>query len=102
MSTNQHKILVVDDEETLRYAYRRQLESEGLSVVTAGSGDECREVFRRERAGLRKQAQPMREVKGGATPAPSLDAILEVAGALLHFTIEGKRPSPEHHRRGPR
>jgi signal transduction histidine kinase len=52
MSTNEHTILVVDDDEALRYAYRRQLESEGLSVITAGSGEECREVVRRERPAL--------------------------------------------------
>jgi putative two-component system response regulator len=39
------KVLVVDDEETLRYVVQTILEREGFEVATAGDGEEALEVF---------------------------------------------------------
>jgi CheY-like chemotaxis protein len=37
------KILVVDDEESIRYLYREELEEEGFQVEVAGNGEEALE-----------------------------------------------------------
>lgn len=42
------KILVVDDERSLRILYKRDLESDGYAVVTAENGPEASAVFERE------------------------------------------------------
>ena len=39
------KVLVVDDEETLRYVVQTILEREGFEVATAGDGEEALAVF---------------------------------------------------------
>lgn len=42
------KILVVDDERSLRTLYKKDLESDGYAVVTAENGPEASLVFERE------------------------------------------------------
>ncbi len=46
------KILVIDDEETLRNLVAKLLEMEGYAVLTAASGDEGLELARKERCDL--------------------------------------------------
>ena len=42
-----NSVLVVDDEEAIRRTLASVLEDEGLSVDTAGSGEECLSAFER-------------------------------------------------------
>lgn len=46
------KILVVDDEKNILKLYEAELSDEGYTVVTASSGKEAIEVFRRENPDL--------------------------------------------------
>ena len=46
------KILVVDDERSLRMLYSKDLEKDGHTVVTAGSAEECLERLEDERPDL--------------------------------------------------
>ena len=46
------KIMVVDDERSLRALYRQDLEREGHTVVTAGSAEECLARIDQERPDL--------------------------------------------------
>lgn len=46
------EIMVVDDEQTLRYAVRRLLTSEGYGVTEASGGEECLEKLKVERPDL--------------------------------------------------
>ena len=41
MGTQQYTILVVDDEENIRWLYKEELEEEGYSVAAAASGEEA-------------------------------------------------------------
>ncbi len=45
---NQHKVLVVDDEEALRTVLSGELVNEGYLVETAGDGDEAIALIKRE------------------------------------------------------
>lgn len=42
------KILIVDDEESLRFLLSSELESEGFEVQSAGDGDEAIEIVRKK------------------------------------------------------
>jgi len=42
------KILVVDDERTIRDLFQRSLKNEGYEVLTAKSGEECLSILERE------------------------------------------------------
>jgi len=44
METRQYTILVVDDEENIRWLYREELEEEGYKIVDAASGEEALEI----------------------------------------------------------
>ena len=46
------KILIVDDEEVIRMLYGEELEEEGYSVITAGSGHGLMEMVGREKPDL--------------------------------------------------
>jgi len=41
METQQYTILVVDDEENIRWLYKEELEDEGYQVTAAASGEEA-------------------------------------------------------------
>ncbi len=41
MDTQQYTILVVDDEENIRWLYKEELEEEGYSIAVAASGEEA-------------------------------------------------------------
>ena len=41
METRQYKILVVDDEENIRWLYKEELEEEGYQITAAASGEEA-------------------------------------------------------------
>ena len=43
MEIKQYKILVVDDEENIRWLYKEELEEEGYKIVAAASGEEALE-----------------------------------------------------------
>ena len=45
METQQYTILVVDDEENIRWLYKEELEEEGYSIVAAASGEEALEMI---------------------------------------------------------
>ena len=45
-------ILVVDDEESIRFLYREELEEEGYSVITAADGEEALRRIAREKPDL--------------------------------------------------
>jgi two-component system cell cycle sensor histidine kinase/response regulator CckA len=64
------KVLVVDDEATIRDVSRRMLESSGFEVVTAGDGLEAAEIFR---------------TQGNEIAAVLLDATMPRMGGLETF-----------------
>ncbi|MEA3333054.1 MAG: response regulator [Pseudomonadota bacterium] len=41
MDTQQYSILVVDDEENIRWLYKEELEEEGYNITPAASGEEA-------------------------------------------------------------
>jgi two-component system nitrogen regulation response regulator GlnG len=43
------KILIIDDETDVHYSFRRLLEKDGMTIVTASSGDEGLQVMKREK-----------------------------------------------------
>lgn len=45
MKTQPYTILVVDDEENIRWLYREELEEEGYKIKDAASGDEALEII---------------------------------------------------------
>ncbi len=45
-------ILVVDDEESIRFLYREELEDEGYRVITASDGEEALRKVRKDRPDL--------------------------------------------------
>ena len=45
-------ILVVDDEESIRFLYREELEDEGYRVITASDGEEALRKLRKEKPDL--------------------------------------------------
>ena len=45
MSTQQYTIMVVDDEENIRWLYKEELEEEGYSIATAASGEEALQII---------------------------------------------------------
>lgn len=45
-------ILVVDDEESIRFLYREELEEEGYTVITASDGEEALRKVRKDRPDL--------------------------------------------------
>ncbi len=46
------KILVVDDDPSIRMLYKEELEDEGYDVVVASSGEQAIELFQRENPDL--------------------------------------------------
>ncbi len=52
MDMHTGKILLAEDEESVRHMIRAFLEMEGYQVVAAGDGQEALEVYRRERPDL--------------------------------------------------
>lgn len=47
-----HTILVVDDEESVRFLYKEELEEEGFRVITAEDGEEALRKVRTDRPDL--------------------------------------------------
>ena len=47
-------ILVVDDEESIRFLYREELEEEGYKVITAADGEEALRKVRKDEKGESK------------------------------------------------
>ncbi|MDT8395836.1 MAG: response regulator [bacterium] len=45
-------VLVVDDEESIRFLYREELEDEGYRVITASDGEEALRKLRKEKPDL--------------------------------------------------
>lgn len=45
-------VLVVDDEESIRFLYREELEEEGYTVITAADGDEALRKVRSDKPDL--------------------------------------------------
>ncbi len=45
MDTQQYSILVVDDEENIRWLYKEELEEEGYSITAAASGEEALQMI---------------------------------------------------------
>lgn len=45
-------ILVVDDEESIRFLYREELEEEGYTVITAADGEEALRKVRKDKPDL--------------------------------------------------
>ncbi len=45
MSTQQYTIMVVDDEENIRWLYKEELGEEGYSIATAASGEEALQMI---------------------------------------------------------
>ena len=43
-----HLCLIVDDDEAMRFLLRHHLESDGATVVEAASGDQARDVIKRQ------------------------------------------------------
>ena len=58
------KILIVDDEEKIRYIVRRMLEGEGYEVLEAEGGKECLEVLKSEKPDLILMDVMMPEMEG--------------------------------------
>jgi len=50
--TSTQKILIIDDETDVHYSFRRLFEKDGLTLVTASSGDEGLQVMKREKPDL--------------------------------------------------
>lgn len=46
------KILLVDDEENIRFIYEEEFKEEGYTVTTAGNGIDALELFSREKPDL--------------------------------------------------
>ncbi|MCD6532770.1 MAG: response regulator [Deltaproteobacteria bacterium] len=44
MDTQQYSILVVDDEENIRWLYKEELEDEGYTITAAASGEEALQI----------------------------------------------------------
>jgi CheY-like chemotaxis protein len=61
---NMAKILIVDDEEKIRYIVRRMLEGEGYKVLEAEGGKECLEVLKSEKPDLILMDVMMPEMDG--------------------------------------
>jgi DNA-binding response OmpR family regulator len=49
---NARTILVVDDEESIRFLYREELEDEGYRVITASDGEEALRKVRKDKPDL--------------------------------------------------
>lgn len=45
MESRQYTILVVDDEENIRWLYKEELEEEGYKITAAASGEEALEII---------------------------------------------------------
>ncbi len=45
MKTPQYTIMVVDDEENIRWLYKEELEEEGYKIETAASGEEALKIL---------------------------------------------------------
>lgn len=58
------KILIVDDEEKIRYIVRRMLEGEGYEVLEAEGGKECLEILKSEKPDLILMDVMMPEMDG--------------------------------------
>ncbi|MBU2559475.1 response regulator [archaeon] len=61
------KILIVDDEEKIRYIVRKMLEGEGYEVIEAEGGKECLEILKNDRPDLILMDVMMPEMDGWET-----------------------------------
>ncbi len=52
MVKQQYTILVVDDEENIRWLYKEELEEEGYSIVAAASGEEALQMVSKSKPDL--------------------------------------------------
>ena len=58
------KVMVVDDEEAIRYIVRKMLESDGHEVLEAEGGKECLEIIKNEKPDLVLMDVMMPEMDG--------------------------------------
>jgi DNA-binding NtrC family response regulator len=52
MSTAPQKLLIIDDEVDVHYSFQRLLANDGLSIITAGSGEEGLKLVKKEKPDL--------------------------------------------------
>ena len=64
MMRNVGKIIVVDDEEKIRYIFRKILESQGHEVMEADSGKQCLEILKNKKPDLILMDVMMPEMDG--------------------------------------
>ena len=62
------RILIIDDEEPIRFSLRGILEDEGYEVLEAATAEEGLEAADAERPDLAWTASPRRPVSRGTTP----------------------------------
>jgi CheY-like chemotaxis protein len=58
------KIMIVDDEEKIRYIVRKMLEGEGYKVLEAEGGKQCLEIIKKEKPDLILMDVMMPEMDG--------------------------------------
>ncbi len=86
-------VLVVDDEETVRTLVRRILETDGIPVVTAASGNSALELYERHGGSLRAVLLDMR--MPGMDGVETCKELLERCPSLRVVLSSGYRPEPE-------
>ncbi|TAK57671.1 MAG: response regulator [Bacteroidetes bacterium] len=98
---NQHKILVVDDEEALRTVLSGELVNEGYEVGTAGDGDEAITIIKQRPFDIVLLDIKMPKVDGFEVlkfikkDYPSIKVIMLTAFADLKNAIESKKLGAE-------
>jgi len=88
------KILVVDDDRTIRDLFQRSLKSEGYEVLYATSGEECLSVLEKEGAGAVKLVFLDLRMEGIAGEN-TFERIKEINKDLPVFIITGYGTYPE-------
>lgn len=91
-------VLLVDDEENLRFALSNWLSGQGLSVVTAASGEEAVDIVRRDPAvAVAVLDVNMPGLNGIETLAalkalrPELESVIVTGYPTVEYALEGMR-----------
>lgn len=91
-------VLLVDDEENLRFALSNWLTGQGLSVLTAASGEEALEIVRNDPAvAVAVLDVNMPGLNGIETLAalkalrPELESIIVTGYPTVEYALEGRR-----------
>ncbi|MBI5216254.1 MAG: response regulator [Ignavibacteriae bacterium] len=98
---NQHKVLVVDDEEALRTVLSGELVNEGYKVGTAADGDEAIAIIKQEQFDIVLLDIKMPKVDGFEVlkfikkDYPAIKVIMLTAFADLKNAIESKKLGAE-------